>query len=130
MAGGHVLVADDDASIRDLLRMLLSRAGFTVHQAHDGLEAVEIIRARKLRGVVLDINMPVLDGFDVLEVVAAEQDGLPPVLMLTARHSSEDVRRALALGARDYLTKPFTEHQLCTRLKRLLPSPYWDGRAP
>lgn len=74
--------------------------------------------------MVLDINMPEMGGFGVLEALRATE-GITriPVLVLTARHASDDVQRAVSLGAKDYLTKPFNEGQLLARVARLLRRP-------
>ncbi|MBB5747120.1 response regulator transcription factor [Brevundimonas variabilis] len=115
-----ILIADDDAGVRDLVRTRLRIAGYDPHTAKNGREAVE--RAVKLRpaAMILDINMPELDGFGVLSEL---QDKAPdiqvPTLVLTGRQSSDDVRMAVALGARGYLTKPFTEAQLLARVAGL-----------
>jgi DNA-binding response OmpR family regulator len=115
----HILVAEDDQSVRELIRTLLTDAGFDAHTVADGAKALERIGAIRPDAMVLDINMPVVDGFSVLEALKAR--GLRfPVLVLTARHSGEDVRRAVGLGAKDYLTKPFTKAQLQARVARLL----------
>jgi two-component system OmpR family response regulator len=113
-----IVVADDDSGIRDLIRTRLEMSGYDVHTAKNGREALERIRALRPNAMVLDINMPELDGFGVLEALRAEGIRLP-VLLLTARHAAEDVRRAVTLGAKDYLTKPFNEAQLLARVARL-----------
>ncbi len=119
----RVLVAEDDQNIRDLIRTRLAMAGYEVRTARTGAEALSQIPGFRPQAMVLDINMPVLDGFGVLEEVQARDIRLP-TLVLTARHAAEDVRRALGLGAKDYLAKPFTEQQLITRVARLLrPAP-------
>lgn len=115
-----ILIADDDAGVRDLVSIRLRIAGYDPHTAKNGREAVE--RAVRLRpaGMILDINMPELDGFGVLsEMQDKAPDILVPTLVLTARQSSDDVRMAVALGARGYLTKPFTEAQLLARVTGL-----------
>lgn len=116
----HLLVADDDASIRDLLRIHLQAAGYRVLLAHDGVEALDVLAAGGVHGMILDVNMPRLNGFEVLEALRGAGAPTPRVLMLTARHAAQDVRRALSLGAQDYLSKPFTEQQLISRVRRLL----------
>ena len=117
----RILVAEDDAAIRDLIRAQLSDAGYDVHTAANGNEAVRKIMGAKPDAVVLDINMPVLDGFGVLRELKAHLAGVRiPILVLTARHGEEDVLKALSLGAKDYLTKPFSESQLLGRIARLL----------
>jgi DNA-binding response OmpR family regulator len=115
----QILVAEDDHSIRALIRTRLTSAGFDVHTVRNGAEALERILSVKPSAMVLDINMPVLDGFSVLEALKARGCRFP-VMVLTARHAGEDVRRAVSLGAKDYLTKPFTEAQLQARVARLL----------
>lgn len=115
----QILVAEDDQNVRDLIRTRLTGAGFEVHTVRNGAEALEAIRSIKPAAMVLDINMPVMDGFAVLETLKTYRM-LFPILVLTARHAGDDVRRAISLGAKDYLTKPFTEAQLQARVARLL----------
>jgi two-component system OmpR family response regulator len=115
----RILVAEDNHDVRELIRTRLSDYGFEVHTARNGAEALTRLRTLKPHAMVLDINMPELDGFGVLEVLL-EQGHRFPVLVLTARHAADDVRRAISLGAKDYLTKPFTEAQLQARVARLL----------
>jgi DNA-binding response OmpR family regulator len=124
MTGPKILVVEDDANVRELIRAQLGLAGFDVHTARSGREG--LARAAQLgpQGIILDINMPEMDGFQVLESLRGEMaERRPPVLVLTARHAAGDVRRALDLGAKDYLTKPFTETQLLARVSRLLRAP-------
>lgn len=118
----QILVAEDDQNVRDLIRTRLTGAGFDVHIVRNGAEALEAIRSIKPAAMVLDINMPVMDGFAVLETLKTYRM-LFPILVLTARHAGDDVRRAISLGAKDYLTKPFTEAQLQARVARLLRAP-------
>jgi len=115
-----ILVAEDDSGIREILRTHLSSAGYDVQVARDGLEAMALIRQWRPDAMVLDINMPGLDGFGVLRAIT--QDHLPPprTLVLTARHAAADVKQAIGLGAKDYLSKPFTEAQLLGRIARLV----------
>jgi two-component system OmpR family response regulator len=123
-ANPPILVADDDPLVRELILTRLRLAGFDVHGARDGREAVERARALRPQALVLDINMPELDGFGVL--AALRELGLTPatpVLVLTARHAADDVRKAIKLGAKDYLAKPFTQEQLMARIGRLLRAP-------
>jgi DNA-binding response OmpR family regulator len=120
----RILVAEDDPGIRELIRARLTTAGYDTHTAHNGREALERTRALKPDGVVLDINMPELDGFGVLEALRADEAlRRVPVLVLTARHATEDVKRAVSLGAKDFLTKPFNDGQLIARITRLLRAP-------
>jgi DNA-binding response OmpR family regulator len=125
----RLLVAEDDLGVRDLIRIRLEIAGYEVHTARTGVEAVGRAREWRPDAVVLDINMPELDGFGVLEALGAGAK-LPPILVLTARHAADDVRRAVRLGAKDYLTKPFSEGQLLARVARLLRPPIMSASGP
>ncbi|WP_310540014.1 response regulator [Phenylobacterium sp.] len=120
----RILVAEDDAGIRDVVRTRLEMAGYETHTARTGVEALKRVQELKPQGLVLDINMPELDGFGVLIALKARPElRYLPTLMLTARHTPDDIRRAVGLGAKDYLTKPFSENQLLARVARLLRSP-------
>ena len=119
--GARVLVVDDDALILELVTTRLSLAGYTVFYARDGREALSRLTEVRPRALVLDISMPRLDGFGVLskmrEMKLLDQT---PTLVLTARKQPGDVQRAISLGARDFLTKPFSDIQLISRVARLL----------
>lgn len=117
-----ILVAEDDAEIRHLIRERLEGAGYETRLARTGPEAIAALHGWRFAALILDINMPAVDGFGVLEM-KHEFARFPPVLMLTARHAAADVQRAISLGAKDYLTKPFTEIQLLTRVARLVRPP-------
>lgn len=117
----RILVVEDDSGVRDLIRARLHMAGYDVHVARTGSEG--LARAFGLRpdAMVLDINLPEMDGFQVLQAMMSERSlAKTPVLILTARHATDDVKRAVTLGAKDYLTKPFSEQQLLARVARLL----------
>jgi DNA-binding response OmpR family regulator len=114
-----ILIVDDDANIRDIIRTRLRMAAYQTSIACNGVEALARIKDRCLAGMILDINMPGLDGFAVLAALR-DQDLRIPTLVLTARHAAEDVRRAVDLGAKDFLAKPFNENQLMARVDRLM----------
>jgi len=119
-----ILVAEDDTGVRELICTRLMVAGYDTHTARNGREAVQRAHTLKPDGIVLDINMPELDGFAVLQELAGERRlKNTPVLVLTARHAEEDVKRAISLGAKDFLTKPFNDGQLIARVARLLRTP-------
>lgn len=120
MSGPKLLIVEDDGDIRDILRARLTAAGFDISAARHGKEAMRELDARTFEGMILDLNMPELDGFGVLRRVRAKGLLLPRTMVLTARHAAEDVRLAVSLGAKDYLTKPFTEAQLLSRVARLM----------
>jgi len=123
----RILVVDDDPAIRELVGVRLTLSGHTVLTARHGREAVSRLRERRYDAMVLDLNMPELDGFGVLLQMSRHQ--LPPTLVLTARHAASDVQRAIRLGARDYLSKPFQDRQLLMRVARLFrpPPPKFDN---
>jgi DNA-binding response OmpR family regulator len=126
-----ILIVEDDASVRQLIRTRLGAAEYEVHVARNGVEALSAIRRFEPDAMILDINMPELDGFGVLEAMRGNPPGARPATMiLTARHAEDDVRRAMQLGAKDYLTKPFSEAQLLRRLTRLLRPPYPKAKEP
>jgi len=113
-----VLIADDDAKIRELLELYLTKEGFVVEQAADGAEA--ILKAQQLKPdlIVLDIMMPVMDGMEVCRQV--RKFSRVPVIMLTARTEDEDRILGLELGADDYVSKPFNPRELIARVKAVL----------
>jgi len=116
----RILVAEDDAGIREIIRTRLAMMGYDVVVARTGVEALNQIRSRRPDLMVLDINMPELDGFGVLKTFEGDRASLPPTLVITARNAADDVRQAVSLGAKDYLAKPFSEAQLQSRIARLL----------
>jgi len=113
-----VLIVDDDVELAGLLRMALSQGGYTVDVVYDGLEALRRFTAAPADLVVLDVNLPSLDGYGVLAELRRRSD--VPVLMLTVRAAEEDEVRGLDLGADDYLRKPFSPRALLARLRALL----------
>jgi DNA-binding response OmpR family regulator len=113
-----VLVADDDAELRELIAFTLAQAGYLVIKASDGSAAVRLFGEESPDLVVLDINMPGLSGFQVCEAIRARSR--VPVMMLTVRGEEEDLVRALGLGADDYLNKPFSPRTLLARIRALL----------
>jgi DNA-binding response OmpR family regulator len=120
---GRILVVDDNDHIRELLSMRLSVLGYTVQLAKDGAQALDRVDEFRPDAMIVDVSMPNLDGFGFLEHLGPARVRQMPTLMLTARHAQADVRRALELGARDFLAKPFDESQLFRRLARLMRKP-------
>ncbi|HBQ28835.1 MAG TPA: DNA-binding response regulator [Desulfotomaculum sp.] len=113
-----ILVVDDDPKITSLLRRSLSYAGYRVHEARNGVEALEAATATKPELVILDIMLPDVDGFEVCRRLRAETDTL--ILMLTAKDEISDRIRGLDSGADDYLVKPFALDELLARVRALL----------
>ena len=120
----RVLVVDDDAHILELITTRLNIAGFETRTARNGNEAIHALAEFRPEAMILDINMPVLDGFGVLAHMKAQGlTGKTPTMVLTARNNAGDVSKAVQLGARDYLSKPFNHAQLIQRVGRLLARP-------
>lgn len=117
----RIFIAEDDESILDLLVTRLRIAGYQTTQEKDGLAALEAIRRNPPNACILDVNMPRLDGFQVLGRLRADPlTAHIPVLILTARRAPDDIKTAIRLGATDYLSKPFNHEQLLARVARLL----------
>ena len=115
----RILVVEDDPIVLDLITTRLDLAGYDTYFARDGAEGLARLRELRPRAMVLDLNMPRLDGFGLLRKM--EMEGLSvPTMVLTARNQPDDVKQAIALGARDFLSKPFKDEQLLHRVGRLL----------
>ena len=110
----RILVVDDEADIRELVRELLERAGHDVVEAPNGGEAVKRLYEQHPDLVILDVSMPVLDGWETLKRI--REVSQVPVLMLTARAQELDKVRGLRSGADDYITKPFGRQELLARV--------------
>lgn len=124
----RILVADDDPAVGDSLRRSLTFNGYDVTVVTDGAAALEAIAGDRPDAVVLDINMPVMDGLDVCRSLRTAGDDLP-VLMLTARDEVRDRVLGLDAGADDYLPKPFALEELLARLRALLRRPHVAAHA-
>jgi DNA-binding response OmpR family regulator len=118
MSTSRVLVVDDEADVRRLVRELLERAGHVVDEAPDGRTALRVLYGAKPDLVVLDVTMPELDGWQTLERIRDVSD--VPVLMLTARAAELEKVRGLRAGADDYVTKPFGRQELLARVEAAL----------
>ena len=112
-----MLVIEDEADIRQLLRTLLEREGFVVSEATEGRDGVRQFHQSHPDVVVLDVGLPDLDGWQVLERIRDMSDA--PVLMLTALSTERDKVRGLNAGADDYLTKPFSRVEFLARLRAI-----------
>ncbi len=115
----RILVADDDPAVRDSLRRSLAFNGYEVSTASDGQEALDLVRDSRPDLLLLDVNMPILDGLETCRRLRAAGDDLP-VLMLTARVEVGDRVLGLDVGADDYLAKPFALEELLARIRALL----------
>ncbi len=114
-----ILIADDEASLRDALDIILRQAGYEVSMATDGAQAVELFMRERPDLVVLDVMMPRLSGFEVCEALRAISPEVP-LLMLSAKGAVDDRRSGLRAGADDYVVKPFDDEELLLRIEALL----------
>jgi DNA-binding response OmpR family regulator len=119
MAKPHILVVDDEASVRDVVQRYLERDGFAVSTAATGPEALTIIdRERDIKLVVLDVMLPGLDGVQIVRRV--REGNSVPIIMLSARSDEADRVLGLESGADDYVPKPFSPRELVSRVKAVL----------
>lgn len=111
---------DDSEVLRKIVGFNLSKEGFTVEEAKDGVEALEKMKSQKPDLVILDIMMPNLNGFEVLRRMRSdpETSGIP-VIMLTAKGGENDAKTALQYGANGFLTKPFSPLKLIEEVRRV-----------
>ena len=114
-----ILIVDDEPGVRDLLRDALEIAGYETQLASNGAEALDQLRRNRCDLCIVDINMPLMNGFEFLERLRAH-DTQTPVLMLSARDAPEDVARGLRFGADDYVRKPFGLEEILLRIKAIL----------
>jgi two-component system, OmpR family, response regulator len=116
----RVLVADDDADIRELVEFKLTQNGYDVEAVSDGLAAWESFLADRPALVILDVMMPGLSGIDVLRKIRESEDAEVPVLLLSAKSRDSDVDTGFAVGADDYVIKPFSPRELVHRVNGML----------
>ena len=116
-----VMVVDDNEMNRDMLSRRLERTGYNVLVASNGKEALDLLAAESVDLVLLDIMMPQMNGYEVLEHLKSDNDLKHiPVIMTTALDESDGITKCMALGAADYLTKPFNPVQLKLRVAACL----------
>lgn len=116
-----VLAVDDSPSMRDMVRISLASAGFAVTSAADGEQALQLARAGSFDLVLLDVNMPVMDGIQVIRALRAEPAYRhTPILMLTTESSPESKRQGKEAGATGWIVKPFDPAQLIATMHRVL----------
>ena len=118
-----ILVVDDERHIVRLVEVNLTRAGYEILTAYDGVEALEKVKADKPDMIVLDVMMPRMDGFEVLKRLQADAGTQDiPVIMLTAKAQDADIFRGWSSGVSSYLTKPFNPRELLTFVERIFQS--------
>ncbi len=115
----HILIVDDEAKMRHILRIMLEMKGYKVDEAGDGIEALEKIKETPYDLVIADIKMPRMDGMELLKAIQ-EMDYPIPVVFITAYGSIESAVEAMRAGAVDYITKPFEEEKILLTVERAL----------
>lgn len=115
----HILVVDDDKHTRILLRAILEGANYTVSEAENGEDALEVLGREHIDLVVLDVMMPKMNGYDFTKLIR-ENDSTLPILMVSAKHLPSDEKQGFIVGTDDYITKPVDEEKLLLRIKALL----------
>ena len=118
MTKQKILIADDEAQIREILRIYFEKEGFEVIEAEDGAAAILKVQSEKPDILLLDIMMPVLDGIEVCKQVRKMTD--LPIIMVTAKDEDDDRIAGLEIGADDYITKPFNSREVVARVKAVL----------
>lgn len=113
----QILVVEDEKAISDLIRLNLTKAGYGVTTAYTGMEAADILEAENFDLIILDVMLPELDGFELMEYIRPLKI---PVIFLTAKNSLEDRMRGLTSGAEDYMVKPFEIVELLARVNIIL----------
>lgn len=113
-----ILVVDDEAKLRDMLRLYLEQEGYRVVESGHGREALYVARYEKPDLIILDLMMPEMGGYEFMRVFSKESD--TPVIMLTAKVEDQDKIIGLGLGADDYVTKPFNVQELIARVRAVL----------
>ena len=118
MADKNVLIVDDDIKTVDLVKLYLTRDGYGVITAYDGIEALRLARESHPDLIVLDLMLPGIDGLEVCRTLRDESD--VPIIMLTAKAADQDKITGLDFGADDYVTKPFSPRELAARIRTVL----------
>ena len=125
--GIKLLVAEDDPNLGTILKAYLSQKGFTVVLAEDGQAALDAYQEQDIDGCILDVMMPVKDGFAVAKEIR-RIDKRTPILFLTAKSLEEDKLKGFELGADDYITKPFSREELLARLNATIRRSFDDSK--
>ncbi len=123
----HVLIVEDERTIRDVVRRYLEIEGYSVHEAEDGQQALQLLTSKAMDLIILDVMIPKLDGFALARKLRNPSDyvnmatsGEVPIIFLTARKDEQDRLDGFAFGGDDYLTKPFSPRELMARVKAVL----------
>ena len=118
MSAARILIVDDELSLRRLIRLYLTKAGFTVAEASTGPEALAVLRRGEVDLAIVDVMLPEVDGFEVVR--QARRNSSIPIILLTARGEEASRVAGLELGADDYVVKPFLAHEVVARVRAQL----------
>jgi len=124
----RILIAEDEGPLRRLIASLLESDGYLILEAKDGQQAIDILERESVDLAILDVMMPYRDGFEVAKWIRERSN--MPIIILTALGNTEDIVRGFALGADDYITKPFTLKELRARLQAILRRVRWVEEEP
>jgi DNA-binding response OmpR family regulator len=125
------MIAENDRTVLELLQIRLSVAGYDTCMARTGTMALETLRNFRPAALVLDLNLPEMNGFEVLEAFNPRREKLAfPILILAKTLAAEDIQRAVKLGARDCMTKPFGAAEVLERVARMLRKPSSSAPPP
>jgi DNA-binding response OmpR family regulator len=118
-----ILICDDDDMLASMIRFKLTRESLAeVTRVHDGRQAMALLQVETFDLIISDIHMPFHSGLEVISFVRVSLERKTPIIVLSAEGLEETILHAFALGANDFLTKPFSPAELAIRVKRLLPS--------
>jgi DNA-binding response OmpR family regulator len=121
MSRARILLVDDANTILMIEKMILSRGPYELVTAHDGLEAVELVRRERPNLILLDLMMPRMDGLEVLRELRKDLDGSPiPIIMVTTRGEEKHVSEAFSHGCTDYIVKPINGIELLAKVRNYL----------
>lgn len=116
---GNILIIDDSPTLRKLLRFYLKKKGYTVHEAHNGRVGLEAIEKEVFDFIILDMDMPVMNGAQVLEKLKQWDDFKIPILILSADKGQQTIETGKELGASYYMTKPFKPPEVVSRIEEI-----------
>jgi CheY-like chemotaxis protein len=118
-ARGRILICDDESGIREILARLLRQEGYEAIETADGAEALTAIQTESVDLVLLDVRLPGADGLEVLQAAMQLRPGLP-VVLITSHVNARDLATALRLGARDYVSKPFSHADVLRAVRQVI----------
>lgn len=117
MSSLKVLIADDEEHMRELIKTYLKREGYICLEARDGMEALDIVKQEEIDMLIIDVMMPYLDGFTLIEEIRKYHKLTTPAIFLTAKGDYDDKVKGLKLGGDDYIVKPFHPDELLARME-------------